>query len=364
MLNKRGVNMKHQHLETSLLEGVFSRGDHRLAPVIEKAWLKGCRFDGWTEKLDFSKWHNVMLEQGLDPFTWSERNFELGAPLPWDMIDSGISQDYLIKEFQRAIKEEFTPDCKSSCHGCGLACKSSPAQAIKESSLVSHLNDKAVSDNHHTLRLMYSKTGIVKYLSHRQTMTAFERAIRRAHILVRYSQGFHPHQKLSFGPALSMGVEGLQECFDIEVLTPKISVDYTNEIQKELNRTLPEGLEIIKVRQINKREISLSDFISRYEYEIRECTPYRAAIEEFMTCESSLVTRKGKTIDIRAMVEDAHIRDAILFLTLVDKENIKVRLYEILEKLLKAPLTAIRSLKIRRIKLFGFIEGWKEAFEL
>jgi radical SAM family uncharacterized protein/radical SAM-linked protein len=364
MLRKKGINLKDQNLETSLLEGVFSRGDCSLSPVIEKAWIKGCRFDGWSETLNFSKWHEAMNEHGIDPHAYAERSFDCGCgvPLPWDIIDSGISQDFLIREYQKALNQELTPDCANACHGCGLTCKKTSSQNPDKNMRTPHVRDMMVKEFPQKIRLMYSKTGILRFLSHRQTMTVFERAIRRADIAIEYSRGFHPHPKLSFGTALPMGVEGLRECFDMEILAPNISVDYTKEIQKNLNSTLPQGVEIIRVRKVEGKVISLNDFISRYVYEISNCAPYVSAIEDFMVSASSFVLRKGKTIDIRPMVEEAYLKDSTLFLTVTDKENISVRLFEILEKLLGLPLDAVQSLHIKRTHLFGFTkEGWKEV---
>ena len=67
------------------------------------------------------------------------------------------------------------------------------------------------------LRVTFSKTGDMRYLSHNELMTVMFRALRRAQIPVAYSAGFHPHPTISFGPALAVGVEGLKEYFDVEL---------------------------------------------------------------------------------------------------------------------------------------------------
>jgi radical SAM-linked protein len=90
------------------------------------------------------------------------------------------------------------------------------------------------------MRIKFSKTGEMRCLSHNELMTAIFRALRRAQIPVAYTTGFHPHPKISFGPALAAGVEGLSEYFDIE-LTALLD---TSDFLKIMNECLPDGLKV------------------------------------------------------------------------------------------------------------------------
>ncbi|MCP4612072.1 MAG: hypothetical protein GY845_25525 [Planctomycetes bacterium] len=84
------------------------------------AWQKGCIFDAWNELFDFDKWMQSFDECGIDPMSYvGER--ELDKVLPWDHIDTGVSLEFLKREYARAIEEEETADCRDgSCSGCGL----------------------------------------------------------------------------------------------------------------------------------------------------------------------------------------------------------------------------------------------------
>lgn len=105
----------------SFLEGVFSRGDRRLADVIETAWRKGCRFDGWEEHLDRDKWMQSFEECGIDPFFYTARKREYDEVLPWDHMDYGVTKSFLVRENQKAHSGETTACCREKCAGCGAA---------------------------------------------------------------------------------------------------------------------------------------------------------------------------------------------------------------------------------------------------
>ena len=88
---------------------------------MEAAYKKGCRFDGWSEHFRFSLWMESFQELGLDPVDYAEKTFTYDEALPWDVIDAGVSKDFLIEEHQRALAGKPTPDCRTSiCGKCGV----------------------------------------------------------------------------------------------------------------------------------------------------------------------------------------------------------------------------------------------------
>lgn len=115
----RKVNVSRHEPKTSFLEGVFARGDRRLADVIETAWKKGCKFDGWAEHFDFELWRESFEENGIDPYFYTARQREYEEVFPWDHMDYGVTKKFLIKENQKAHKEETTACCCEKCAGCG-----------------------------------------------------------------------------------------------------------------------------------------------------------------------------------------------------------------------------------------------------
>lgn len=115
------VKYNYHEAPVSILEGVFARGDRRLADVLLKAHEKGIRFDGWGELFSMEKWMECFKECGIDPdFYTRERSFD--EILPWDMIDVGVKKKFLIEEAKRAEKAIVTPNCRQKCSACGANC--------------------------------------------------------------------------------------------------------------------------------------------------------------------------------------------------------------------------------------------------
>jgi radical SAM superfamily enzyme YgiQ (UPF0313 family) len=114
------IDLKVHHADTSLLEGVISRGDRALCKVIERAWRMGCRFDGWTDHFDFAKWMDAFRIEGIDIAPYLQefpvREFDKpGAPLvqlPWDHIDTLVKREFNAREYTKGIKAKISPPCE------------------------------------------------------------------------------------------------------------------------------------------------------------------------------------------------------------------------------------------------------------
>lgn len=120
-ITDRKIKYNYHEAPVSVLEGVFARGDRRLSKVLLRAVERGIRLDGWSEVFDYDKWLSVFEECGVDPFFYTrERSFD--EILPWDMIDVGVTKQFLINEAKRAEQGIVTPNCREKCAGCGAAC--------------------------------------------------------------------------------------------------------------------------------------------------------------------------------------------------------------------------------------------------
>lgn len=115
----RKITISYHQSETSVLEGVFARGDRRLGEVIYKAWQKGCKFDAWDEFFDFSKWSEAFNECGLATEFYANRRREYDEILPWDVMDYGIRKEFLVEENKKAHESVTTPQCRIKCAACG-----------------------------------------------------------------------------------------------------------------------------------------------------------------------------------------------------------------------------------------------------
>lgn len=114
----RGVDFAYHAPYTSALEAVFARGDRRLAGVLESAYSLGARFDSWDEHFKREAYDNAFEENGLNPYCFANRRRDVNEPLPWDHIDMVVEKEYLIKEYEKAMRCAVTNDCRKGCNGC------------------------------------------------------------------------------------------------------------------------------------------------------------------------------------------------------------------------------------------------------
>lgn len=105
--------------ETSFLEAVLARGDRKLGEVLETAWSKGAHLDTWDDYFALSRWEEAFAECGVDPAFYAYRQREKDELMPWAMISSGVTENYLWRERERAFEGVTTPDCRTHCNGCG-----------------------------------------------------------------------------------------------------------------------------------------------------------------------------------------------------------------------------------------------------
>ena len=119
-LKQARVQFSWEDPEQSLLEAVLSRGDRRVADVIETAWRAGAKFDAWSEHHDWALWQRAFDAHGVDPSFYAHRERDVWEALPWDHIDSATTKSFLRGEWMKTLAGEITLDCKSDpCNVCG-----------------------------------------------------------------------------------------------------------------------------------------------------------------------------------------------------------------------------------------------------
>ena len=118
-LNRKSLKYNWHDAEVTVLEGVFARGDRKIAKVIEEAYQMGCIYDAWSENFDNNKWMEAFHRAGLTISFYNERERDENELFPWDFIDIGVTKKFLRQEWDRAMKAEVTPNCRQKCSGCG-----------------------------------------------------------------------------------------------------------------------------------------------------------------------------------------------------------------------------------------------------
>ena len=118
-ITDKRVRYTYHDAKVSRIEAVLARGDRRLAPAIALAVKEGAIFDAWDEYFDYDKWISVFERTGVDPDFYTTRGFGIDEVLPWDIIDAGVTKDFLKREREKAYAEKTTPSCAEQCSGCG-----------------------------------------------------------------------------------------------------------------------------------------------------------------------------------------------------------------------------------------------------
>lgn len=271
------LNFKWQNVWMSHLEGIFARGDRRLSGVIEKAFKLGCRFDGWSEHLNYDGWKEALEAVDADFYTVRKRGRD--EVFPWDHIESGVTRDFLWNDYQSGLKAIVKPGCRVGiCTGCGICCgekrpldintRSAGGLARPDQKKMTFLpgGDSRTTDinraGYQRVRMQFSKSGKGRFLSHLELMTLFSRALRRAEVPLRFSEGFHPLPRIILGPALAVGIESRSEYVDVEIAG---SIDCC-ELKRRLNREMPEWLNVLVVKEIPLKFPPISDSITTISY--------------------------------------------------------------------------------------------------
>ena len=118
-ITDRKIRYNWHDAEVSRIEAVFARGDRRLGKALALAAEDGMMFDAWDEMFSYEKWLDVFERAGIDPAFYANRAFGLDEWLPWDVIDCGVTKEFLKREREKAYAERTTPACSEQCSACG-----------------------------------------------------------------------------------------------------------------------------------------------------------------------------------------------------------------------------------------------------
>ncbi len=170
----------------------------------------------------------------------------------------------------------------------------------------------------------FIKKDRMKFLSHLELIRVIERAMRRAKVPLKFSQGFNPHPKISFAAPLAVGVSSQGEYLALEV-EEKIELD---EFQKNLNHQLPEGMKFVKCKYIDVKSKSLMSLVENATYIVKCSTvmnynsdEINNSIEKLMSYDEILYEKRGKRNKIKTVDIKEHIKDFIV-ISIEDKEII------------------------------------------
>lgn len=346
------LKMRWHEPRMSYLEGIFSRGDRDLAPVVMRAYEKGVLFASWNDHMRLEPWLEAMEEEGLDPQAYLAAR-DMDAPLPWDHLNSGVTKRFLKTEFKRAVGEKLTDDCRyNACRNCGICnfdgkvselAAQAENQEISPRVVYEHRDQQdsnsgpehqtysapqtvpepervnaqgkpmppdtgVLSDKACHYRIWHTKLGQLRYVSQVEWQTALERIYRKAGLPVSFSAGFHPQPRVSFGRALSVGVESEREWFNLflrEYLSP-------SELAERLRPHLPRGMHILEVETLTmgkkQKQAVAEDYIIEFlDDDASDRIAQWQAVMERSNLDIVRVNKKGKekTVNLRPLILSA-----------------------------------------------------------
>jgi radical SAM family uncharacterized protein/radical SAM-linked protein len=368
-----GVELRMHDCDTSWLEGVFARGDRRLAPVLERAFRAGARFDSWEDQLEIRIWEEAFAAEGIDiaPYLGT---IPVTARLPWDHIDVGLEEGFLAREYRKALGSRLSLPCgkvagmfvhhtsleelehddrKLVCYDCGIACDltamrserlvylrklgaerprepgpkplDAPAAARPSGKRAPVTFEQGAPRRY---RFAFRKTGPAAFLSHLDLIRALPRAFRRNGLPLYYSTGFHPKPEMTFGPALSLGVASLCEMVDV-----KLTADLEPEaLLGVLTASSPDGLVFFGASALGPNDAAISRIVdvARYALAVPQAVLaerggeswLRERVEAARAAKELRLLRRidgiGKWVDVREYLRRIDLEDAVAARAIAD----------------------------------------------
>jgi radical SAM family uncharacterized protein/radical SAM-linked protein len=356
---ERGISLRCHDSAASQLEGVFARGDRRLADVLERAFSRGASFDSWEECLRLDVWEEAFAFHGIDPADYLG-TLPVSARLPWDHFDIGLEPTFLRREYQKAVKNRLSPPCGKAagmfihhtnasdavaderrlvCYDCGVACDMGKMRS-ERISFLKHMGALAPSvqsgprlpivaedaasqrrspelerppqpgERHERWRLSFQKLGPSALLGHLDFMRELGRVIRRAGLRPVYSQGYNPKPRFAFGPALALGVASLDEKIEVDLIDAPESAE---QMLTQLDRASGAGLCFVRAERLEHGAPSLGAAVVGARYIIffprsaeLDAAHLEAKIAAFIQRDKTVIKRTvkgiGRLIDVKSRV--------------------------------------------------------------
>jgi len=288
VLKRKGHKVSVHNAFNSFLEGILARADGRVCAMIRDAFNSGCRLDAWSEFFKEDVWHSI-IDKYKDIVGDIVSKKAPDAALPWDMIQSGTTKEYLKNELDKSNNCVLTTICKTRCgHHCGVCNKAegvfvendamvdgAPAapsaapiatDAVLPAPEIAPPAPLAAATDTYRIIFSYTKAGPAAFLSHLSMIEVFSTALLRAGVNISWSRGFNPLPIIEFAAPLSVGVEGCHEFALIET-NEKINEDL---FAAKLNKVLPEGIVVTKSASYiiprGEKKYSLQSLIWGFRY--------------------------------------------------------------------------------------------------
>lgn len=315
----------------SQLEAIVSRGDRKLSEAIYRAWKRGAKFDSWRNFYSFGIWENTFDELGISPQDYTGKR-KTDEKLPWEIIDNGVSKNYLLQERKKAYAEQYTRDCREGCTGCGLCSDYLKMKINNEQE--DHKPEKVKPENkardYSRFRINFSKMSLARFISHQDMLDVIHRIFRRAGIMPKYSRGYNRRPIISASFPIPYPYYSRDEYIDITLQAEP------DDLIAKLNEKSPDGIKFKEARQVPVKAKSLFSQVKGLEYLVYPDEGIKQEqhkqIKTFLDSDEWIIERKkGKTIDLRAFTGSIDIEEERLRINLIVKNQKKIKLRELLK---------------------------------
>ncbi|MCQ2739084.1 MAG: TIGR03936 family radical SAM-associated protein [bacterium] len=343
----KGLKINYHEKFVSQIEAVLTRGDDSLCQYIEKLYKKGCYLDAWGEFFDKNIWRETALECGFDLSEKAEKKYLLEETLPWDFINVGIEKNWLVNEYKTAFQQDcefnLQPTCEHKCVQCGVCKNLNTKKVLAPQWTASEKAQNIIKEAQHIdpanahpnpnipvyrYRLKITKKGLLKYFSHLDWQNTFHKVLARTGLRMAYTLGYNPTMKVSMGIALPLFAESEGELVDIEILD-KIPC---NELVETLNSKLPDGAQVIDIKEIERyatpveieaqwAEYKITPYIKSNEKTLYNFDKFLYDVEKVLSMSEILLTKKNKkglekTTDIKNSIGSHRFENGSLFIYL------------------------------------------------
>ena len=350
------IKIKYHDVESSLLECVIGRGGREVGKLIYQAYKNGAIFDGWDEYFNFRNWETAASETGIDLESYT-KSVPPASELPWQNIDIGITEEFLLSEWEKSEDEATTEDCRiGSCSNCGVCNKKVFPKYVKEIPTKPVELRKQVNDNSPNIyyRVFFSKMGKICFVPHLDLARMIYNVMRASGLPIVYSQGFNVRSILSFGPPLPLGVQGCNEYFDF-ILKEEMDTKF---LHSEIAKVMPPQLELNNIEPVPLKAMRAMNY---YVYEKISVIPPAELTELFKKETASFQNfsellfiriRKGKerTVDLKDIVQSLDWTDEKLEIT---KKIVGASIFDVLEQVYKIERNKTNLFEIIREELIA-----------
>lgn len=269
-INRKFVSLKKHSVRESSIEGALSRGDRRIGKVIHRAWQLGCKFDNWKEHMRYDMWLQAFEDCNLDMAFFANRERGKDEVFAWDHIEASLGRKFLWREKTKSELVKITTDCSTTycatCQVCDFK-EVKNVLSVKEDGEYYAPPDETKgrpAEQVQRIRLQFTKTGMLRFVSHLDLVKIVQLIFRRAQINVSYSQGFNPSPRLTFAPPLPMGFASTGELVDV-VLAEEYD---PQELLSRIQTIHLDGLQWISASEVPVRSPALTPSLETASYRL------------------------------------------------------------------------------------------------